>query len=240
MHQEQHNEHCMVCGEQLEYLNRGLQVSCNYCGSQEQANIICPKGHYVCDNCHGREAYDQLVAELCKTDHPNPLGIALQLFDNPQLPMLGCEHAVIAAGALLVGLRNSRQLTVSDQMLDEALQRTRRQSLGGYCGLTGVCGVTVGIGAAFSVLLGAACPKDQETRQTMQVVGRVVQAIAELTGPCCCKAFVRVALQVAADACQEFWGISFLKTEGPACPYGKAHPHGCRGEQCPYKGHGDV
>ncbi|WP_158291347.1 hypothetical protein [Desulfosporosinus sp. Sb-LF] len=32
-------------------------------------------------------------------------------------------------------------------------------------------------------MLGAACPKDQETAKTMTVVGNIVHAIASLTGP---------------------------------------------------------
>lgn len=148
--------------------------------------------------------------------------------------MLGCEHALIAAGALLVSLRNSGRVSVTKAMLQEAMQRTERQALGGYCGLTGVCGVAVGIGAAFSVILEAACPKDKETRQTMLVVSRVVQRIAELTGPCCCKAFVLGALDVASATCREVWGIALPEGPVPVCQHASRHPHGCRGHLCPY------
>ena len=94
-------------------------------------------------------------------------------------------------------------------MLQEAIQRTQRQAIGGYCGLTGVCGVAVGIGAAFSVLLSAACPKDKETRLTMEVVSRIVQSIAELTGPCLPK-----PLCVArSHSLRKIGGISFSPTK---------------------------
>jgi hypothetical protein len=224
----------MVCGETLEYLASSRAATCYYCGKTDPAHIICKAGHYVCDACHGRNVVASIIRYLEETTQQSPQAIAEQLFTFPSLPMLGCEHALIAAGALLVGLRNSGRLPVTEEMLQEAIQRTQRQAIGGYCGLTGVCGVAVGIGAAFSVLLSAACPKDKETRLTMEVVSRIVQSIAELTGPCCCKAFVRVALGVAEAACGEIWGISFSPTKEPICTHGEVHPHGCREEKCPY------
>lgn len=176
-------------------------------------------------------AIASLAADLALQD---PLEIAERLFKLPHLPMLGCEHALITVAALLVALRNSGQMTITGDMLNEAMQRTKRQAIGGYCGLTGICGVTVGIGATFSVLLGAACPKDRETRLTMQVMGRAVNQIAELTGPCCCKAFVRQALKVSIDACREAFGVELPVGEPAVCQYSQLHPHGCRGRQCPY------
>lgn len=224
----------MICGETLEYLASSRPASCHYCGKDEPAHIICTAEHYVCDACHGRNVVDAISDFARQTKLQSPQVIAGQLFNNPALPMLGCEHALIAAGALLAGLRNSGKLTVTDELLQEAMLRTQRQAIGGYCGLTGVCGIAVGIGAAFSVLLSAACPKDKETRLTMQIVSRVVQAIAELTGPCCCKAFVHAALKVAGTACYEIWGIEFPPVTDPTCRHNEFHPHGCREEKCPY------
>lgn len=224
----------MVCGETLEYLASSRAASCHYCGETEPAHIICRAGHYVCDSCHGQNIVDSIISYFQETELQSPQAIAEHLFTKSSLPMLGCEHALIAAGALLVGLRNSGQLPVTDAILQEAMQRTQRQAIGGYCGLTGICGVAVGVGAAFSVLLSAACPKDKETRLTMEVVSRVVHAIAQLTGPCCCKAFVRIALKVAEAACDEIWGINFSPIPEPVCVHNQVHPHGCREEKCPY------
>jgi len=154
---------------------------------------------------------------------------------NPNVPMLGCENAWIAAGAYMVALKNQGCVTVSNDMIREALNRTKRQAIGGYCGLTGVCGVALAIGACFSVLLGAACPKDQETAKTMKVVGQVVNAIAEQTGPCCCKNFVRTALGVAIEATKEIFQASLQGAPSEIkCSHSARHPHGCRKEKCPY------
>jgi len=152
-----------------------------------------------------------------------------------EVPMLGCENAWIAAGALIAAIRNEGSITVTDDQIREVLNRTARQAVGGYCGLTGVCGVAVAIGACFSVLLGAACPKDQETETTMKVVAKMVSTIADETGPCCCKSFVRKALTEAVKLVKENLGVSLpILIDDTICKHVERHPHGCREEKCSY------
>lgn len=152
----------------------------------------------------------------------------------PQIPMLGCENAWIAAGALIVAVKNEGTLTVTDEQIREVMRRTRRQAIGGYCGLTGACGIPLGIGAVFSVLLDAACPKDRETALTMQILAQTIMAVAVETGPCCCKNFVRTSLQVGTAALQEHFHVNLPISLDTVCKYVDRHPHGCRKERCHY------
>lgn len=229
-------ENCQICGSPLEYFDRSKELTCFRCEKKEFANITCPKGHYICDECHGQGVFDQIREYVLQTQSQEPFEIAGILMDKTEeVPMLGCEHAWIAAGALMAALKNQGTLPITDQQIEEALHRTRKQAIGGYCGLTGVCGIAPAIGACFSVILGAACPKDQETAQTMKVVGRVVHAISEQTGPCCCKNFVWTALQVGVDAAGELLQVSLkLPAEKISCTHAARHPHGCRESKCPY------
>ena len=166
----------------------------------------------------------------------NPLEIAENLMGyTDKVPMLGCENAWIAAGALMAALKNHGTIKITNEQIDEALNRTRKQAIGGYCGLTGVCGIAPAIGACFSVILGAACPKDQETAITMRVVGKIVNAIANQTGPCCCKNFVRTALCEAVKLAGEYLNVILtLSEETIICTHVERHPHGCRKDRCPY------
>lgn len=148
--------------------------------------------------------------------------------------MLGCEHAWIAAGSLLAAIKNSGEIIITGSQITEALSRTRKQAIGAYCGLTGICGVAPVIGACFSIILGAACPKDQETATTMLIVSQVIKAIASQTGPCCCKNFVRTALTLSCELVNDHLNI-FLPSGGVlVCGDSKRHPHGCRKERCRY------
>lgn len=148
--------------------------------------------------------------------------------------MLGCEHAWIAAGALLAAIRNHGKIKVTDDQIVEALNRTRKQAIAAYCGLTGVCGVAPAIGASFSVILGATCPKDWETATVMRVVSRVIEAIANQTGPCCCKNFVRTALALSCQLAKEYLRIDLPFSQEIVCQDSHRHPHGCRKTKCNY------
>ena len=154
---------------------------------------------------------------------------------NDQVPMLGCENAWIAAGALITSIRNEGSIIVTDDQVLEVLNRTARQAIGGYCGLSDVCGIAVAIGACFSVILEAACPKDQETATTMKVVAQIVNTIANETGPCCCKNFVRKSLSEAVKLVKEHLSVSLpIVRENIICKHVERHPHGCRKEKCSY------
>lgn len=157
--------------------------------------------------------------------------------EQNNVPMLGCENAWIAAGALMAALKNEGTAKVTDEQIIEALSRTKRQAIGGYCGLTGVCGIVPAIGSCFSVILDAACPKDQETATTMRVVARIVDTIARETGPCCCKNFVRKSLTEAVRLVKDYLNISLpIVSKVIICKYAERHPHGCRKEKCSYFG----
>jgi len=195
----------------------------------------CPQGHYVCEACHNKDSLEMIEEIVSKTTSKDPLEIAELMMGHPRLPMLGCQHAYIAAGSLLAALRNqgSRKITESD--LKEVFKRTERQAVGGYCGLTGVCGIVPAIGAFFSILLGSTCGKDLEQRITMEAARRVMEEIETLTGPSCCKAYLRSSLPVAVDLLEEKLGISLpVKDQSATCLFNKSHPHGCRKNRCPY------
>lgn len=227
-------EYCTVCGIRLDYRDRGESLTCSYCGRRETGHIACSGGHYICDDCHGRSALP-LIEDLCRTTTlRDPLEIAELLIAHPGLPMMGCEHASIAAGSLLAALRNSPYGKRGRDDISEAFLRVSKQAQGGFCGLTGVCGITPAVGSVFSIILGAHCGTDREQRITMEATARVSRAIADLTGPSCCKAYVRAAIPVAVEFLQERLGI-VLPLRGPAvCRHSTNHPHGCREEKCPY------
>ena len=230
-----YTEHCMMCGSPLEYLDRIADLQCSDCGKIESGHIHCPGSHYLCETCHGRQSAE-LIKELCfSTDVTSPLEIAEEMMAVPQVSMLGCQHALIGVGALMAAIRNDGTLKLTNRQIEEAFKRTERQAIGGYCGLTGVCGIVPGVGACFAILLNSKCGTDREQRLTMEVVSNVVQAIADLTGPSCCKAYVRSSLSVAVQFLKDNFDVNLPCPSAPVrCQYDSRHPHGCRGTKCPY------
>jgi hypothetical protein len=234
---EKNTENCIVCGSELEYLHYSETLVCVYCGATAQGHVKCPEGHFTCEACHRRDAMQMIEGVIFTTELHDPIAIAELMMGHPNLPMLGCEHAYIAAGTLMAALKNSPygkgKITNAD--IREVLARTAKQAVSGYCGLTGVCGIAPAIGACFSVFLGSRCGSDTEQKITMNAVIKVSQVIAELTGPSCCKAYARAALSEAVTIFTERFGIVLpVAKTSIVCKDSNRHPHRCREEQCPY------
>ena len=230
-------EQCMVCGTALEYLQQAVDRECASCGKKFQGHIVCPEGHVVCDECHGKAALKAIKDIAFTTASQDPFEIAELMMGHPSLPMLGCEHAFVAAGAFMAALKNSPhgKGRITNKDIQEAFDRTAKQAVGGYCGLTGVCGIVPAVGACFSIFLGARCGSDREQKITMDAVIEAAKAVSGLTGPSCCKAYVRSALSAAVAFFGERFGIVLPAGDKPAvCSHSAKHPHGCREEKCPY------
>ncbi len=224
----------MVCGSSLAYLDQARDVTCSYCGKVEQGHIQCPQGHYICDLCHNRDAMAVIEDIARTTTSKDPFEISGLMMSYPGLPMLGCQHAYIAGGAFMAAIKNEGSRGVTNNELTEVFKRTEKQAHGGYCGLSGVCGIAPAIGACFSVLTGSKCGTREEQRITMEAVTRITRAITDLTGPSCCKAYVWSALDVASDYLKESLRIVLPGHAKVSCSYTNKHPHGCRERDCPY------
>lgn len=226
----------MVCGSVLSYSEKAEDLACVYCARAEHGHIICAQGHYICEVCHNRDAMAVIGDIVYRSGSGNAVEIAELAMSVPRLPMLGCHHAYIAGGSLMAAIKNAGLRGVGDVAISEVFKRTGRQAHGGYCGLTGVCGIAPAIGACFSVLTGSRCGTDEEQRIAMEAVTRVSRAIAGLTGPSCCKAYVWASLEAALDYLRESLGVELPGKKGISCEHAQKHPHGCRGAKCPYFG----
>lgn len=171
---------------------------------------------------------------IFSTKSTDPFEIAELAMSFPGLPMLGCQHAFIAGGALIAAVKNDGSRGITDKEIREVFDRTGMQAHGGYCGLSGVCGIAPAVGSVVSVLTGSKCGTDKEQHITMEAVIRVSRAIASLAGPSCCKAYVRAALEEGVDYLREILGVELPRRVRLNCTYVEKHPHGCTRERCRY------
>lgn len=225
----------MICGAELEYFTNEITLMCTCCHKEEKGAIRCPAGHYVCDECHNHQSIIFAETVCSDTTSTDPLHIFEKMIAAPAVPMLGCHHAFMAAGAFMTAIKNQGTVDVSKDMICEVYERTKRQAIGGYCGLTGVCGIAPALGACFAVILGSRCGTGMEQKITMNAVADIVRAIADLTGPSCCRAYARKSLEIARDFASDSLQINLSgMTYHITCQDMEKHPHGCRKELCPY------
>ena len=229
------NEQCAICGSTLERLVSPEEQTCAYCARTAAGSLKCPGGHFICDSCRTAEPMAMIEGLVVTTQSRNAFLIAELLMSHPALPVTGCEHAFIAAGSLLAALKNSPYGRINEGDIREVLRRTALQAKTDACGLTGVCGIAPAIGACFSLFLQAGPESDRELQMVTDTVIRVQAAIARLTGPVCCKAFVRAALEEAVSVFAERFGMVLPGSASPViCRHQAKHPHVCREEKCPY------
>jgi hypothetical protein len=237
---DNHNSHasnCLICGSKLQYLQYSKELMCFYCGKKEKSNIVCANdgSHYVCDDCHNISSINYIKEYVMDTAAENPFEIVFSILENKDIPMLGCHHSYILTGAVLAGLKNKKLFNINNDDIEEAFFRLSKQAVGGYCGLSGVCGIVPACGVIYSILTGAVCGKDIEQKITMGLTSAVSNAVYELTGPSCCKAYMFKALEIIISGIyQDFGEALAVKDFKIKCGFVELHPHECRKEKCPY------
>ena len=237
--EQEHISNCLICGHNLEYLSSAVDLVCFYCGKKEKGNIVCAsdKGHYVCDDCHNLSSFNYIKDYILTTDSKNPFEITFDILSNPNVtvPMLGCHHAYILTGAVLASLKNRGYIHISGADIEEAFYRLSKQAVGGYCGLSGVCGIVPAGGIIYSILTGSVCGKDKEQKITMKITALLSKAVFDLTGPSCCKAYLFKALEILTASLHEDFNFLLIDNDvNIICNFKELHPHGCMLEKCPY------
>lgn len=228
MDNEKKTENCMICGEELAYLTAAIPVTCTYCGKAESANIHCPSGHYVCNECHASDSIKVITHFCLSSNSKNPMEMARTIMKHPTMPMHGLEHHAMIAAVLVTAYKN---LTgkVTDEEIKEAIRRGATVP-GGYCGLYGADAAAIATGIAMSVILKASPLTDYERRTANMMTGRALAAIAENRGVRCCKRSTFAAIEAATQYFREVLGVEFPHI--PASKLKCEHSH--RNKQCSY------
>ena len=101
---------CEFCGKNLEYAKTQddyRKLPCGICGQLFKANIFCPDGHYMCDECHSKDPI-KIIEEVCeKTEIKDPFVLADLIMEHPKFKIYGPEHHVLAPAVILTALKNS-------------------------------------------------------------------------------------------------------------------------------------
>ncbi|MFZ2087674.1 MAG: DUF5714 domain-containing protein, partial [Desulfobaccales bacterium] len=225
-----HEAGCLVCGAPLSYLEEETKHNCTFCGARLPANALCEQGHFVCDACHTRDA-EAFLEHIClATTETDMIALLQEIRRHPAIPLHGPEHHILVPGIILATYRNLGG-EVSPDMLRIALQRGRGVP-GGYCAFTGACGAGVGVGIAFSLLLGANPVKARERQQVQQITQAVLQEQSACAAARCCQRDSWLALRKAAELSREYLPLA-LRAEAPLHCRQSHQNRECLGITCP-------
>jgi hypothetical protein len=221
----------MVCGSPVEYFSEERLLSCAYCGRELPANAACRDGHFVCDACHAADSLAVVERVSIGAGETDLLALFEEIKSHSALPVNGPEHHGVVPGVILAAYRNSGG-TVSDEMIRLGILRGARLP-GGFCAFHGACAAAVGVGIAFSVILGAN-PLTPVPRHTVGLVtAQVMRVVAEARAARCCRRECLAALVKAADLSREHLPLDLTARRRQACRQGNGNPE-CIGTRCPF------
>lgn len=221
---------CLICGAPLVYPAGLQEKACSRCGVVKSANAVCGKGHFVCDACHAQDP-KEIIRKVCTTTRETDMIRLLRhVRSHDRIPMHGPEYHILVPAVILATYGNlGGRITEKD-----ILAGIERGSAvpGGACGFMGVCGAAVGVGIAFSILLGSN-PLEPELRQKVQrIVAEVTRVLAERKAARCCHRECFLALREAARLSEGLLPISLRADEASPCEQYQANTE-CIGVSCP-------
>lgn len=228
-----HTTGCLFCGHELIYDDKPQNVTCGICSKTFESTIVCPEGHFVCDNCHSLDLLDQIEQLLNASTEQDPIRLAQKIFELPGLNMHGPEYHSIAPAVLITTWQNKINQKDAAQ-IHEAIRRGRAIP-GGSCGSYGACGAALGAGIAFSIIEEVTALSGQSRAEANQVTAAALTAIAAHGGPRCCKretittieSFSSATGLFKADSLQPYTCLQCGRMKeciGTMCPYHPAHP----------------
>ena len=224
----------MVCGGKLVYSrNMPVMMKCAMCGKKEETNAFCPKGHYICSDCHGKDILS-LVQKLCEESNlADPVALLLEIFRLPGLNMHGPEYHSIVPAVLVAAYNNSRRID-APIAVGEAIRRGRDVK-GGFCGTHGACGAGIGAGIAYSIIHGATPYSRRERGGAMETTSLALMEISKLGGPRCCKRDAMLAVETFKKHV-----MGFPETDSTKYICNQfAKNKNCLRQKCPYYPGGD-
>ncbi len=177
----------------------------------------------------GRQRMIELAERCLQLTDTDMLSLLQKMRQLPEIPMHGPEHHGLVAAIILTAYRNSGGELPADLVVEGTL---RANSIPGRsCGVLGVCGAAVGVGAAFALLLNSSPVKADEKKIVQTAVWDVTGQIVELGAPRCCQRECVLALKTAARLSERFLPIKLTAEKQFECQQWSECQE-CIGERC--------
>lgn len=223
-------EECVICGAQLEYLDRDEMMECAICHKKENSKTRCVNGHYVCNDCH-TAGLDTIIGLCLNEESKNPIEIIEKMMALPFCHMHGPEHHVMVGAALLTAYKNAGGDIDLNAALAEMMNRGRSVP-GGACGFWGACGAGISTGMFISIISGSTPLTQESFALSHQMTAKSLGEIGRIGGPRCCKRDSFLSILSAIDFVEEHFAVRIEKPE-VICTYSSKNNQ-CIGKRCPF------
>lgn len=180
------------------------------------------------------EDRSNLIISACKEiKSTNPYDIFKQVASCGYVRIHGPEHHVLDGAAILTAFYNAG----GKINLESSLQKLMQEGLqmpGAICGLWGVCGAVLSIGASLAIIDGTGpLSTDGSWGNHMKYTSKALETLAEINGPRCCKRDAFLSLKSAVEFINENYDVE-METPKITCTFSARNAQ-CIGRRCPFK-----
>ena len=180
------------------------------------------------------EGRSNLIISACKDINSiNPYEIFRQVASQDFVRIHGPEHHVLDGACILTAF-----YTAGGKIkLESSLQKLMHEGLlmpGAICGLWGVCGAVMSIGASLAIIDGTGpLSTDGSWGNHMKFTSKALEMLAEINGPRCCKRDAFLSIKAAVEFINENYDVA-MEIPKIVCTF-SSHNAQCIGIRCPFK-----
>ncbi len=221
---------CMICGAELLYGQTRTLMECAICKRVDETVARCEQGHFVCDECHRSDPLKSLSYLCHESVETDMIGLLKQIRRVDNFPVNGPEHHSLAPAIVLTCFRNlGGHVTQAD--ISEGI-RLGKVCIGGSCASMGICGAAMGVGIAFSIILGANPLTPVERQSSMLVVAAAANDICSYQAARCCQREVYLSLKQASKLSTMLTGLHIPAEHRMVCSQHHIQKE-CLKQDCP-------
>jgi len=221
---------CLVCGAPLSYLAAEVALICHSCGRTRRGNARCESGHFICDSCHVGGHLGFIKAFCREAQGTDPIAIFSAMKESHPFPLHGPEHHALVPAAFLTAYRNHFGDPPA-QRVEAAIERASNMP-GGTCAFWGACSAALGIGIAYSAILGATPLSGEPRGRVQSAVSHLLAELGRLSAPRCCRRESYLVLKLGCELSERY--LPHALPAGPLPPCDQTHLNReCIGADCP-------
>lgn len=178
------------------------------------------------------ERCQMIIKDCMDSEETNPLRLFRKLASREYIRIHGPEHHILDGASILTVFYNAG----GKIDLKEGLMKLTREGLkmpGAICGLWGICGSAASVGASLAIIEGTGpLSIDESYGMHMSYTSKVLERMAEIGGPRCCKRHGYIAINEAVEYLNERFSLR-IQCEDISCEYSNRNEQ-CIKEKCPF------
>ena len=174
-----------------------------------------------------------LIIAACKDlKSTNPYEIFQKVATQDFVRIHGPEHHVLDGACILTAYYNAGGNIELESCLKKLMYEGLRMP-GAICGLWGVCGAVMSVGASLAIIDGTGpLSSDGSWGNHMKFTSKALERLAEINGPRCCKRDAFLSFKTAVEFINENYDVT-LEIPNIKCEFSSRNAQ-CIGIRCPF------